>query len=49
MLQIVQDIMVSENWLLDDNCDEMLPIPYMKNNKYYSVDKNKPGVYITVL
>jgi hypothetical protein len=49
MLQIIQDIMVYENYLIDDNCDEMLPVPYLKDGKYYSVDKNNCGTYITVI
>lgn len=49
MLQILQDIFVSEFWLLDDNCDEMIPFAYVKNGSYYSIDKSNPGVYITVL
>lgn len=49
MLQIVQDIIVSEGYLEDDNCDEMLPIPYKKEGKYYSVNKLECGTYITVL
>jgi hypothetical protein len=49
MLQIVQDIMVVEEWLVDDNCDEMLPVPYKKDGKYYSIDNNNCGVYITIL
>ena len=49
MLQIVQDVMVSEEYLLDDNCDEILPVPYLKDGKYYSVDKLGCGTYITIL
>jgi hypothetical protein len=49
MLQIIQDLFVAESWLSDDNCDEMIPFAYKKNEDYYSVDKFNPGVYITVL
>lgn len=49
MLQILQDLMIVENYLDDDNCDEMLPIPYMKDGKYYSIDKKAPGVWITII
>ena len=49
MLQIVQDVMVAEEWLFDDNCDEMLPVPYKKDGVYYSVDKLGCGTYITIL
>lgn len=49
MLQIIQDLFVENGYIDDDNCDEMLPIPYKKEEKYYLIDKNNPGVYIIVL
>jgi hypothetical protein len=49
MLQLPQDLFVEYGFLDDDNCDEMLPFPYLKDGKYYSVDKNNYGTYITVL
>jgi hypothetical protein len=49
MLQILQDIMIVEGYLDDDNCDEMIPVPYLKDGKYYSVNKLDCGTYITVL
>jgi hypothetical protein len=48
-LQTVQDMMVSYGWIPDDNIKEMLPCPVYIDGKYYSVDKEKPGVYIIPL
>jgi Holliday junction resolvase RusA-like endonuclease len=43
-LQTVQDFMVEAGWMEDDNADELIPrfLPY----RY---DKEKPGVYISVV
>jgi hypothetical protein len=55
MVQICQDLMVEYGWIADDNCNEMLPFPVIHNldplyeTKWYAVDKDKPGVYISVL
>jgi hypothetical protein len=49
MLQIVQDLFVENGYVDDDNCDEMFPIPYIRNGRYYSVDKLHCGVYIVIL
>jgi hypothetical protein len=54
MVQICQDLMVANQWLLDDNCNEMLPFPVpeldpLYGTRWYAVDKDKPGVYISVL
>lgn len=42
--QIVQDLMVKNGWVEDDNCNELLPV-FLG----YEVDKENPGVKITVL
>lgn len=42
--QIVQDLMVQHGWLLDDNCEELIPV-FLG----YEVDRNNPGVRIEVL
>jgi len=41
--QTVQDLMVKNGWIMDDNCDEMMPI-FDK----YEYDKNNCGVHIWV-
>ena len=42
--QTVQDLMVKYEWIEDDNCDIIIP-----HFSGYHVDKEKPGVYITLL
>lgn len=49
MLQVIQDEMVCNGWIDDDNTNEMVPIPYLKDGKYFSISKDKPGIIITVL
>lgn len=43
-LQTVQDLMVKNNWIEDDNCDNIIPI-----FEPYEYDKDNPGVIIKVL
>ena len=43
-LQTVQDLMVKNNWIEDDNCDNIIPI-----FETYEYDKDNPGVIIKVL
>jgi hypothetical protein len=54
LVQTCQDLMVEYGWIADDNADEMLPFPFAEldplfGTKWYGIDKDKPGVYITVL
>lgn len=42
--QTIHDLMVKNNWIEDDNCNEILPI-----FEPYEYDKENPGVVITVL
>lgn len=48
LVQVVQDQAVRHDWLSDDNINEMFPLPFKIDGKWYSVDKDKPGVYIKV-
>jgi hypothetical protein len=47
--QIVMDLMVAFDIIEDDNMDCVLPFPMQVDNKWYSVDKNNPGCWITIL
>ena len=47
--QIVMDLMVAFDIVEDDNMDCVLPFPMQIDNKWYSVDKNNPGCWITIL
>lgn len=48
-LQIVQDMMVKTEWIEDDNMDYLIPYATHIDNKYYTYNKEKPGVIIKVL
>lgn len=47
--QTAQDLIVRAGWIVDDNMDEMVPVPVQIDGSFYHVDKNHPGVYIMVL
>ena len=47
--QILFDLMVAFDIIEDDNMDCILPFPMEIDGKWYSVDKNKPGVWIAVM
>ena len=47
--QILFDLMVAFSIIEDDNMDCILPFPMQMNGAWYSVDKNTPGAYITIL
>ena len=43
------DLMVAFDIIEDDNMDCILPFPMQMDGKWYSVDKNNPGCWITIL
>lgn len=47
--QTIQDILVENNWFADDNMNYLIPIPIMRDGKFYSYDKNNPGVILKIL
>ena len=47
--QILFDLMVAFDIIDDDNMDCILPFPMQMNGSWYSVDKDNPGAYITIL
>lgn len=47
--QIIQDLMVAHDFLEDDNMDYLVPMPFRMKGKWYSYNKENPGVYITVV
>jgi len=46
--QIIADLMTAHNIIEDDNMDYFLPYPLEIDGKYYSIDKEKPGVFIRI-
>lgn len=47
--QIINDLLVAHNMIEDDCCRIMFPLPLMLNGRWYTVDKENPGVYIKIL
>lgn len=47
--QTVADILTKMNWIEDDNMDEVIFVPFKINDKYYTYDKDNPGVYIKII
>ena len=47
--QIILDLFTAFDIIPDDNMDYIIPQCYWMNNKHFSYDKEKPGVYITIL
>lgn len=43
---IITDLLTAHNIIEDDNMDCIIPFPMLLENKYYSYDKEKPGVYV---
>jgi hypothetical protein len=49
LCQIVADLLVAHEYLKDDSMDYLIPVPYMVNGRWYSVDKFNPGVFLELL
>jgi len=46
--QIILDLLTAHEIILDDNMDYVIPIPYKKDGKYYTLKKEQPGVWIKI-
>ena len=47
--QILLDLLTAHKFIVDDNMDWIVPQAYKKDGKYYSYNKENPGVYIKIL
>ena len=47
--QIIMDLMTAHKLIFDDNMDWIVPQAYKKDGKYYSYNKETPGVYIKII
>lgn len=45
-VQIIADLLVAHDFIEDDNMDYFIPIPLKYKGKWYSIDKDNPGVLI---
>lgn len=47
--QIIFDLLVALEIIDDDNMDCVIPMPFKLHGVWYSVDKDNPGAYVTLL
>lgn len=48
-VELLSDLFTSHNFIEDDSMDYFLPFPYKRDGKWYSYDKDNPGVYILII
>ena len=48
-VQILADLMVAHRVIADDDMDNFIPGALFFNNRWYSINKQKPGVWVQVL
>ena len=48
IVQVILDILTASDIIIDDNMDCVLPFALKIDNKFYSVDKEKSGVWIQI-
>lgn len=44
--QIIQDLMVAHDYIEDDDMSWFIPMVWHKEGEFYSIDREKPGVYL---
>jgi hypothetical protein len=49
MCQVILDLMQKHEWIENDHCDIILPIPLLINNSAYTVDKENAGIFIKIM
>lgn len=47
--QIICDLFTSHSFIKDDSMKYLICVPYKKEDKWYSVDPQNPGVYIKLI
>lgn len=47
--QLILDLFQAFEIIPDDDMDHIFAVPFKINNKYYSYDKENPGVYIKII
>lgn len=47
-VQIIADLMVAHDFIEDDDMDHFIPVPLKIKGAFYSIDKERPGVYIKI-
>jgi len=46
---IIFDLLTAHDFIPDDNMDYIFPSPMKLEGQYYSIDKERPGVYLKIL
>ena len=46
--QIILDLLTAHKFIEDDSMKYIIPFAYKKNGNWYSIDKENPGVFITI-
>lgn len=46
ILQLLLDLMTSHDFIEDDNMDYLIPKPFKRGGRWYSYNKENPGVFI---
>jgi hypothetical protein len=47
--QIIQDLMVAHDFIEDDNMNYLIPVPVLKDDNWFTYDKENPGCYIYII
>jgi hypothetical protein len=47
-LQLPLDLMRDNGWIIDDNINEILPIPLLINGKFTTINRENAGVIIKI-
>jgi len=48
IVQVILDLLTAHDFIIDDNMDCVIPYALKIDNKFYSVDKETPGVWIEI-
>lgn len=46
--QIIADLLTAHGIIEDDNMDYFIPYAFKMNDKFYTIDKENPGVYLKI-
>lgn len=48
-MQIIFDLLVAHGCIADDDIKHLIPVPMQVNGSWYSVCRDKPGVYLKII
>lgn len=47
--QVVMDLLLAHHFIEDDNMHYLIPAPFKINGRWFSIDKENPGVWLKIL